>query len=176
MHGYDDSLTSQKVLIIMTDGEDQETDPLPIAQEAANAGVLIYTIGFGTPDGEPIPEFDSYGNQVGYKVDQNGEMVVSRLDANTLQQIAAIGGGSFFSASASGSELDSLLNEMGNLQRAALESRLEATRIERYQMFLAAALVALVGAELIPDRLTEGFGRKLTLRRKHASKLATEVN
>ena len=123
MHGFDENLTSQKVLIIMTDGENQETDPLPMAQEAADAGVLIYTIGFGTSEGVPIPELDSYGNQVGFKMDQNGEMVVSRLDANTLQQIAAIGGGSFFQASASGSELDSLLNEMDDLQRAALESR-----------------------------------------------------
>ncbi len=56
MSGFDDELNNQKVLIVMTDGEDRETDPLAVAQEAADAGVLIYTIGFGTPEGQPVPE------------------------------------------------------------------------------------------------------------------------
>ena len=53
---------------------------------------------------------------------------------------------------------------------------LEATRIERFQIFLAAALIALTGAELIPDRVTQGFGRKWNLRRKQTATLASEVN
>lgn len=166
MRGFDDNLNSQKVLIIMTDGENQEDDPLPIAQQAADAGVLLYTIGFGTPEGEPIPELDRSGNQIGFKMDQSGEFVISRLDAATLQQIATIGGGAFYQAGAGGSELDQLLNDMAGLQRAALESRLEATRIERYQLFLAASLIALMAAELIPDRVTQRFRLSDRLNRK----------
>lgn len=166
LRGFDESLNSQKVLVIMTDGEDQEGDPVVAAQEATDAGVLIYTIGFGTPEGEPIPQFDQFGNQVGYKVDQAGQTVISRLDANTLQRIAQVGGGSFFQAGAGANELDQLLGAMDGLQRAALESRLEATRIERFQLFLAAGLMALVAAELIPDRVSrrfaQRFGRKPT--------------
>ena len=96
MRGFDDNLNSQKVLIIMTDGENQEDDPLPIAQQAADAGVLLYTIGFGTPEGEPIPELDRKTaiRSVSRWI-RNGEVVISRLDAATLQQIATIGGGAF---------------------------------------------------------------------------------
>ena len=89
--GFDPSMASQKVLVLMTDGEDHETDPLAAAQEAADEGVLIYTIGFGTPEGEPIPEMDQYGNMIGYKQDQQGEVVLSRLDEGTLQAVAQIG-------------------------------------------------------------------------------------
>lgn len=155
MYGYDPNLSSQKVLIIMTDGEDHETDPLAAAEEVADQGVLIYTIGFGTPEGEPIPITDEYGQVVDYKRDQAGEVVLSRLDENTLQSIAQIGNGKYYRASADGNELGKLLAEIDTLQKDQLQSRIETRYIERYQIFLAAALVLLVISELIPDRLVD---------------------
>jgi hypothetical protein len=92
VNGFDDSLDSQKVLLVISDGEDAETDPLTAAQEAADAGVLIYTIGFGTPEGEPVPVLDAAGNVVDYKRNAQGEVVLSKLDETTLQEIARIGG------------------------------------------------------------------------------------
>ncbi len=151
-NAFDDTLDNQKVLIVMTDGEDRETDPLAAAQEAADAGVLIYTIGFGTPEGEPVPVTNEYGEVVDYKRDANGDVVLSRLDENILQSIAQTGSGKYYQASADGRELDSLLGEIDNLQRAQLQSRFETTYIERYQIFLALALGALILAEFIPDR------------------------
>ncbi|HSO27138.1 MAG TPA: VWA domain-containing protein [Anaerolineales bacterium] len=151
--GFDESLDSQKVLIVISDGEDRETDPLAAAQEAADQGILIYVIGFGTPEGEPVPETDPSGNVTGYKRDQQGEVVISRLDENTLQQIAQIGGGQYFRAGADAGELDKLLAEISTLQKAKLESRFNTRMIERYQGFLLVALLALIFAELIPDRV-----------------------
>jgi Ca-activated chloride channel family protein len=153
---FDDTLDNQKVLIIMTDGEDHETDPLSAAQEAADAGVLIYTIGFGTPEGEPIPVTNDFGEVVDYKRDQNGDVILSKLDENTLQALAQTGDGKYYQATADGSELDSLLSEIDNLQRAQLQSRFETTYIERFQIFLALALAALILAEFIPDRKSGG--------------------
>lgn len=150
--GFDEELNNQKVLVIMTDGEDHETDPLTMAQKAADDDILIYTIGFGTPDGEPVPETNQFGDVVGYKRDQNGEVVLSRLDESTLQGIAQTANGKYYRATADGRELDSLLSEIDNLQRAQLSSRFETTYIERYQIFLALALGALIIAELIPER------------------------
>jgi Ca-activated chloride channel family protein len=152
---FDSELNSQKVLIVMTDGEDVETDPLAAAQEAAGAGVLIYTIGFGTPEGQPVPETNEYGEVTGYKVDQNGNAVLSKLDEATLQEIAQTGGGRYYRATAGGSELDSLLAEIDDLQRAELQSRFETTHIERFQIFLALAATALILGELIADRKGE---------------------
>ncbi|MDX1417421.1 MAG: VWA domain-containing protein [Candidatus Promineifilaceae bacterium] len=152
MSAFDQELNNQKVLIVMTDGEDHETDPLAMAQEAADAGILIYTIGFGTAEGEPVPETDPYGEVVGYKRDQNGEVVLSRLDEGTLQGIAQTGNGKYYRATADGRELDSLLAEIDDLQRAQLATRFETTFIERYQIFLALGLAALIISELIPER------------------------
>ena len=151
--GFDESLDSQKVLIVISDGEDRETDPLAAAQEAADQGILIYTIGFGTPEGEPVPETDAFGNVTGYKRNAQGEVVISKLDESTLQEVAQIGGGQYFRAGANASELDNLLNELDTLQRAQLETRFNTRMIERYQGFLLVALLVLVIAELIPDRV-----------------------
>lgn len=149
---FDDKLTSQKVLVVMTDGEDAETDPVSAAQEAADQGVLIYTIGFGTPEGDQVPETDQNGNVVGVKRDEQGNPVISRMDEATLQKIAQVGGGKFLRATPAGSELDSLLAEIDGLQKAEIQSQMAVRRTERFQWFLALALLALVAAELISDR------------------------
>lgn len=149
---YDDELTSQKVLIVMTDGEDGETDPVAAAREAAESDVLIYTIGFGTPEGEAVPETNQFGEVIGYKLDENGNVVLSRLDEQTLQAVAEATDGAYYRATADGRELDSLLGQIDQLQREQLQSRFETTYIERYPIFLTLAVVALLLAELIPDR------------------------
>ncbi len=153
--GFDPNLSSQKVLVVMTDGEDHETDPLAAAEAVAGEDVLIYTIGFGTPEGEPIPVMDENGTVVDYKHDQNGEVVLSMLDEGTLQAIAQSGNGKYYRASADGSELQSLLSEIDSLQKDQLQSRFETTLIERYQIFLGIAIVLFVFSGLIPDRLME---------------------
>lgn len=166
---FDPELSSQKVLVIMTDGEDRETDPLAAAQEAADADILIYTIGFGTPEGEPVPELDPYGQVTGYKTDASGNAVLSQLDETTLQAIADTGNGQYYRATADGRELDSLLAEIDNLQQAQLQSRFETRYIERFQIFLALAVTAMVIGELIPERRTSQMASKWNLRKKKES-------
>jgi Ca-activated chloride channel family protein len=151
---FDPKLASQKVLVVMTDGEDVESDPLAAAQKAAEQGVLIYTIGFGTPEGEMVPETDQSGRVVGYKQDAQGNPAISRMDEATLQAIAAAAGGQYYRATPGGSELASLLAEIDGLQRAQVQSRQTVQMIERYQIFLALAFLALVAVHLIPDRVT----------------------
>lgn len=158
--GFDPNLDSQKVLIIMTDGEDHETDPVGAAQAAAEEGIIIYTIGFGTAEGTPVPVTDQWGNVVGYKQDAQGATVLSKLDEGMMNEIAQIGHGRYFQATAGGSELDALLAEIDTLQRTQLESRSETKMIERYQGFLFLAILAFVSAELIPDRLRRTVIRK----------------
>ena len=167
--GFDPNLSSQKVLIVMTDGEDHETDPLAAAKAVAEEDVLIYTIGFGTPEGEPIPVMDENDSVVDYKRDQNGEVVLSMLDESTLQSIAQTGNGKYYRASADGSELQSLLTEIDSLQKDQLQSRFETTQIERYQIFLAIAIVLLAIGELIPDRLVEAKSQSWTNRIKRTA-------
>lgn len=153
MSGFNEERSSQKVIILLTDGENHEGDVLSATNEAAEQGIIIYTIGFGSPNGEPIPEYDPLGNLIGYKRDQQGEIVLSRLDETTLQQIALMTNGRYFRAAADGREVGFLANEIGELQTASLESRFETRRIERFQWFLGLAILALVTIELIPERI-----------------------
>jgi Ca-activated chloride channel family protein len=153
---FDENLSSQKVLVVMTDGEDRETDPLAAAREVAAEGVIIYTIGFGTPEGVPVPETDAAGNIVGYKTGADGAVAISRLDQNVLQTVADAGNGRYYQATPAGDELDSLLAEIDDLQRTQLQSRTEVRQIERFQIFVALAIVALMLVELMPDRVRAG--------------------
>lgn len=150
---FDENLSSQRVLIVMTDGEDRETDPLAAAQELAGDGVKIYTIGFGTPEGVPVPETDAAGAVVGYKTGPDGAVAISRLNQESLQAIAQAGNGRYYQATPAGDELDSLLAEIDDLQRAQLLTRTEVRHIERFQIFLALAIGALLLAEMMPDRV-----------------------
>ena len=162
MGGFDNAHNSQRVIVIATDGENHQPDAIAEAQAAAQEGVLIYTIGFGSPEGEPIPEYAPDGSFVGYKMDETGGTVLSRLDEATLQEIAQIGNGRYFRAAADGSELDALLAELNDLQAAQLESRFETTKIERFQIFLAGAVLVLILAEMIPAQVQVKTGSEET--------------
>ena len=140
---FDPKLASQKVLILMTDGEDVESNPVEAAKAAAANGMMIYTIGFGTAEGQPVPETDRTGQVLGYKTDANGQTVISKMDESTLQQIADAGHGQYFHATPDGSELTSLLSQIDGLQKAQLQGHDASRPIERFQIFLVLAFVAL---------------------------------
>jgi Ca-activated chloride channel family protein len=160
MSGFDYNRASQKVIVLITDGEDHDVNTVALAQQAADQGIMLYTIGFGSAQGEPIPQYNDQGEVIGYKKDQNGEVVLSRLDEATLQQIAQIGGGQYYRATADGSELGALVSELNTLQKGELSSQIETWGIERFQGFLAVALIALVVMELIPDRVRQKVAKR----------------
>ncbi len=153
MTGFNPERSSQKVMLILTDGENHEGDALEAAREAAAEGVIIYTIGFGSPNGEPIPEYDHLGNLKGYKQDRQGQTVLTRLDETTLQEVSLITNGRYFRATADGREVGFLIDAINDLETSELEGRFETRGIERFQWFVFAALLALIVIELIPDRL-----------------------
>jgi Ca-activated chloride channel family protein len=174
MAGFDMNRTSQKVIVLITDGENHESDALGMAEQAASQGIMLYTIGFGSAQGEPIPQYNAHGEVVGYKQDAQGEVVLSRLDEATLQQIAEVGGGQYYRATADGSELAALVSELDTLQKAELNTLLETEGIERFQAFLILALAAMVAAELIPDRVQRKFAGKRAAMRGQWSAVSGE--
>jgi Ca-activated chloride channel family protein len=160
MTGFNEERATQKVIILLTDGENHEGDIAAAAEKAAEAGIIIYTIGFGSPQGEPIPQYNELGELTGYKRDRQGEIVLTRLDETTLQQIALATNGRYFRAAADGREVGFLAGAIGELQTSELESRFETRRVERFQWFLTIAIVALVVSELIPDRKPEAHSAR----------------
>ena len=120
---------TKKAIIIITDGEDHEGHITKIVEEAVNKGVQTYAIGLGSPTGVPIPVYNESGVQVGYKKDRRGNVVLTKLDEATLQEIARVGNGKYYRASNTEDELELIYNDLAQLE----ESEFGATRITDYE-------------------------------------------
>lgn len=141
-----------KVLLLLTDGEDLEGGAEEAADEASKAGIKIYTVGIGNPNGEPIPVLDRSGNQVGFKKDESGQVIISRLDEMTLQKIALATGGKYYNASAGEIELDRIFDDIGKMEKKELEGTLVTRYDDRYQWPLLLALLCIVGEFFVSER------------------------
>jgi Ca-activated chloride channel family protein len=150
--GFPEGIASNRVILLLSDGEGHEGDPLSAAREAAEAGVTIYAIGFGSPEGEPIPIRDQSGALIGYKKDAQGETVLTRLDETTLGQIVNETHGLYARASASGDEIAAITDAIAALDTGELESQFETRGVERFEWFAALALVTLTAEFLIGER------------------------
>jgi Ca-activated chloride channel family protein len=141
-----------KVLLLLTDGEDHEGRAVEAAAEARKEGIKIFTVGIGSPAGEPIPIVDRKGNQVGFKKDRAGEVIVSRLDEVTLQKIALETGGKYYHATAGELELDRIFEEVATMEKKELEGSLVTRYDDRYQWPLLLAIMLIVGEFFVSER------------------------
>jgi Ca-activated chloride channel family protein len=141
-----------KILVLITDGEDHEGKPVETAKEAAREGVMIYAVGIGYSQGVPIPLYDDRGNPVGFKKDRSGEVVMTKLDEITLQKIVLETRGKYYRATPGESELDKIYDDLSKMEKKALSSRQFAQYEERFQGILACALILLVLEVILPER------------------------
>jgi Ca-activated chloride channel homolog len=145
-----------KVLILFTDGEDLEGEVDKAIRQAKEAGVIIYAVGIGTPQGKPIPIRDSRGEVIEYRKDPNGQVVISSLDERSLAEIAAQTGGRYLRATTSENEIEALYNDISGLEKKELESRLFQNYEDRFQYPLALAIIFLVAESWISERRKPG--------------------
>jgi Ca-activated chloride channel family protein len=141
-----------KVLILITDGEGHEGDPLETAKLAAREGVVIYTVGIGSIQGVPIPESDSRGNQTGFKKNRSGEVIMTKLDELTLEKIALETGGKYYRASPGEAELDKIYDDIAKMEKKALASQQFAQYEDRFQILVGIALFLLILELFLPER------------------------
>ncbi len=170
-----DALKSQpnnmKFLILVTDGEDLEGRVITEVKNAAQSGLKIYTVGVGTPDGDHIVQRDEAGNTT-YLQDANGQEVISKLDEDTLRQIADITGGAYVALGQDGQGLDEIYQRyIAPLPKANLEERREKIHIEQFEWPLGAATLLLMLQFLIKDRAAAPVaptetGRRSSYRRR----------
>ena len=129
-----------KALILITDGEDHEGEPIDAAKEAKKEGIKIFTIGVGREGGAPIPLKDGSG---GFKKDRKGDMVITHLDEVTLQKIALETGGSYVRSVTGDMDLDKIYQE--GIKQHVEQKQLKSTRKrrweERFQWFIFFALL-----------------------------------
>ena len=157
LDAFDPANEQDRILIVITDGEDHEGSLEESIERAREVGVRIFAVGMGTPQGVPIP-----GTDGGFMRDEDGTVVTSRLDEATLRSLAETTGGTYYRATARGSELDELSRELAGQQGQELDARQVTLYEEQFQLFVGLALVLLLVEMLIPDRRrisTEWEGR-----------------
>jgi Ca-activated chloride channel family protein len=145
-----------KVLVLVSDGEDLEGEVEEAVRRARAAGVVVHTVGVGTEAGQPVPDFDREGRQVGFKKDAAGSVVVSRLNMATLESIARGTGGRAFRITSADTSLSALASTIEGMERKALAGEYSYRRKERFQVPLAAGLLFLTLSLALPVHLLRG--------------------
>ena len=136
-----------RVIVVISDGENHEDDPVAAAAQAAELGIKVYTIGVGSPDGQPIPMEDGELLR-----DKDGEIVVTRLDEATLRDVARAGGGAYIHAGGEEFGLNPIIQDIRRMEDEEFGSVVFEEYDEQYMYFFAVALFLLVTEMLIGER------------------------
>lgn len=148
-----------KAIIVITDGENHEGDAVEQAHLAAEKEINVYTIGMGSPEGGPIPVFNKYNNRIGFKKDRQGNTVITKLNEQMLQQIAAAGNGKFVRANNSKAGLDEIFDDINKLEETEIESKMYSEYEDRFQYFIGVALLLLIIEVLMVERKSKWSGK-----------------
>ncbi|MDI6765699.1 MAG: VWA domain-containing protein [Bacteroidota bacterium] len=140
-----------KVIIIISDGENHEDDAIAAAKDANSEGVIVHTIGMGSPDGVPIPTYQG-NTQTGYKKDESGNTVVTKLDEQGMRQIAEAGGGIYIRATNQRDELDAVFKEIQAMEKKEFGAKVFTEYEDRFQYFLAVAILLLILEFFVSER------------------------
>jgi Ca-activated chloride channel family protein len=146
MLSYSSQSERSRVMVLITDGENHEDDAIEAAEKAAAQGIKIYTIGIGTPEGAPI-EIDGE-----FVRDEEGEMVVSKLGEQMLEQIAATTDAAYVRATKQSIGLEEIVKSINAMERTELTTMRYEEYNKQYQYLLGAALLLLLLDSLILSR------------------------
>jgi Ca-activated chloride channel family protein len=143
-----------RVVILLTDGEDHEGDPVAAAKELAKIGARVYVVGIGSRTGEDIPTYSDDGMWTGYLRDGEGKLVLTALtkqNEEQLKQIAEATGGKYFRARPGSVGMDAIRAEMRKMKQTELSARRITVREERYALVLLAAFLLIFLESLLPE-------------------------
>ncbi len=132
--------SKSRVVVVLSDGEDQGSALAPVVARAAEASVVVHAVGIGGATGAPIP----LAGEGGYKRDAEGRVVMSKLHPEVLEALAAKTGGLYLQASGLAADLAPLVAAIERMERRALEGQVVAHQPERFQWPLAAGTAALL--------------------------------
>lgn len=144
---------TNKLLIIITDGEDHSNDAVDAAEEAKKLGLKIITIGVGTEKGGPIPLKEN-GITSSFKRDDNGEVVITKRDSEVLKNIAKATGGGYVDGDSTKTVLDYVKNALDNIQKTEFESTQMADFKSQFQWFLGFGFFLLFLDVIILEKRT----------------------
>src|ERR1700761_5672575 len=151
MKSFDFNNGASKAMILMTDGENHEDDAVKAAENAHDKNVTIHVIGFGSPQGSPIPIYEN-GKEVGFHTDSAGHTVISKLNEDMCKEIAAAGNGVYVRASNAGSGLNIVMDQVNKMQQKGYDSKQFKNFEDRFQFFFVIAFLLLVVEFFISNR------------------------
>lgn len=141
---------ANKAIIIITDGENHEDDAVSAAKEAVDNGIIVHTVGMGLPQGSPIPV--SRGSQTEYLRDQEGNVVITRLDEIMLEEISSAGNGVYVRANNAQVGLNVLFDEINKLEKEELDTLVYSEYDDQFQYFFAIGILLLIFEFFIQER------------------------
>ena len=156
---------NSRAIIVISDGENHEDDAIAAAKKAANEDVLVCTIGMGLPDGIPIPEYRN-GQRTGFKQDNNGNTVTTRLNEQMLASISDAGNGVYVRAGNINAGIHEIVKAIENLEKANYGEAMFSEYESQYIYPLAAAIICLLLEVLIFERKNKKYNLGKILNRE----------
>ena len=166
VNSFDYKAGTQKVIVVITDGEDHEGDIAEAINNATAKDLKIYTIGLGSPDGVPIPIYNSQGQAVGFKKDKDGNTVLTKLNDPILKEIAAKGNGKYYRGNNYEDYLNQIYNDLSSLEKTEFGTKKVTDYEDRFYYFLVPAILLLILEFFMTEsksRLFSRLNRKLGL-------------
>ena len=154
-----DTLSTQKVIIAITDGEDHEGDVQKAVENALSRDIKIYTIGLGSEGGVPIPVYNNRSQLVGFKKDRDGNTVLTKLDEEALKRMATDGNGRYFRGTNYEDHLDKIYTELSELEQTEFGVKKVTDYEDRFYFFLIPALILLILEFFISEKKSPLYAR-----------------
>lgn len=148
-----DQNTGHRALIVLSDGEDHESETKTAAQQAHDAGIVILSLGIGTQQGGTIPIYAN-GQKVDEKRDENGQIVTTQLVETSLKAIANQTNGEYVHIQGNRNELNEVSNRLNQIEKREFAARSFSDYNNYFQLPLALALLCLAAYAYLPDRKT----------------------
>lgn len=158
---FSNDVAKNKAIILITDGENHESEAIEAAENCSKKGIMINTIGIGSQNGVPIPLVEN-GEIKGYRKDKEGQTVVTKLNSDLLKAIAGKANGVYVQASQADIGLGAVMTKIGELDKAQLENKMYTDYEDQFQWFIGLALILFFIEFLISERTSEWF-KKLNL-------------
>jgi len=152
-NSFEKTSSADCVVIILSDGEEQDSKSVEALKKIDTKNLHIFTIGIGTDKGGLIPIYDTTGTQISdYMKDDKGEYVNSKLMPDTLKALASEGNGTYYQSSVTGDEINQLMKDIATLKTGTIKTdRINRYR-QLYQYFLGAGMVLIISTYLMPER------------------------
>ncbi len=152
MDAFDEENNKHQAILIISDGEDHEGEAVEAAQAAGEKGVVIHTLGIGSLEGAGLPAFDMFGRRRGNKVNNKGQEIISKLNPAMLGEVATAGNGRFFHIQDVRGDMQAVKSALSALEGRKYGDQVVSDYDDKYQYFIAFALLFLLIDMLLTDR------------------------